>query len=735
MRVVEPGSLSEFIWNEKYRFKKPDGTPIDQTIEDTFSRVAAAVAATEADHLQSPWCVEFFNAMKDFEFLPAGRIIAGAGTGRLVTLNNCYVMGDIQDSLEGIMHANAESAMTMKQGGGIGMNFSTLRPRGALVKGVDSFSSGAVSFMDLWNSMCGTIMSAGSRRGAMMGTLRVDHPDIEEFITVKQAAGKLTNFNISVLVTEAFMVAVELNSLWHLKFEDKVYKTVRARELWEKILRSTYEYAEPGVIFIDAVNSRNPLWDIENITATNPCGEMPLPPYGACVLGSINLARLVEHPFSDHAAINYKRLAQLTSVATRFLDNVVDVSAYPLRQQQQEAKNKRRIGLGITGLADALIMLGISYRSTDAHNLTSRIMRDLAFYSLETSRELADEKGHYPLWNEATHGARRRNSHLLSIAPTGTISCFAGNVSSGIEPVFDFEYFRNVLLPDGSKKQVRCVDYASRLFTNIHDRQPDESRDIWVTATELTPREHIAVAAAAQQHVDSAVSKTINCAPDMPFDDFAAVYDQAHKAGMKGCTTYRPSGVRGAVLEKDAPKEAPKAVEKPEPAQSNVVSLTKPLKRPAVLLGTTYKIERGVGAAIYVTINNLEINGQQRPFEIFFNSKAVECQAWMISLSRMISAVFRKGGDVSFIVEELTSIHDPEGGYWDQGKYVPSLPAAIGRVIEQHLSTLGGEESRPEPQEAAPAKVQGKVCPKCSAGLLIRREGCWGCDSCTYSKC
>jgi len=734
VEIIEPGSLSEFIWDEKYRFKSADGTPIDLTVNDTFLRVAHAIADAEDGFAKQEFAHAFHEAMSRFEFLPAGRILAGAGTGRDVTLSNCFVMGDIPDSLDGIMHAVGEGAATMKQGGGIGMNFSTLRPRGATVKGVDSFSSGAVSFMDLWNSMCGTIMSAGSRRGAMMGTLHCSHPDIEEFIAAKQAAGRLTNFNVSVLVTDAFMSAVDYDENWDLVFNGQVYKTVRARDLWKKILRATYDYAEPGVIFIDRVNMKNPLRDIESISCTNPCGELPLPPYGACVLGSINLAMLVDRPFRHDASLDFSRLQGLAALAVRFLDNVITVSKFPLEAQRLEADNKRRIGIGVTGLADALIMLGIPYNNPDAEHLTSQIMRDIEFYSREASIALADEKGPYPLWNES-HGPHRRNSHLMSIAPTGTISCFAGNVSSGIEPVFDFEYSRRVLLPDGSYKTVKCQDYAKRVWeASGVDKKPE----VWISATDLTPTEHITITAAAQKHIDSAISKTINCDPDISFNDFAEVYNTAFKSGMKGCTTYRPSSVRGAVLIKDEPKPEP---EKPEPTQapSNVVHLSQPLARPDVLRGSTYKIKPAGGHAVYVTINDIEINGQMRPFEIFFATKAVECQAWMTALSRMISAVFRKGGDVSFAIEELTSVYDPQGGHWQNGKYVPSTAAAIGHVINDHLAALGMVD-RDEPQEKVPedapvVRSDAKVCPKCHHGAMIRRDGCWGCDTCSYSKC
>lgn len=727
-QVVEPGSFSEHIWNEKYRLKAADGTPIDKSIDDTWGRVAVAIAAAEADApLRDKWGFEFYRVLHDFAFIPAGRIIAGAGTGRDVTLCNCYVMGTIDDSLSGIMDSLKSSAMTLKQGGGIGMDFSTLRPRGAHVKGVDSVSSGAVSFMEQWQAMCGTIMSAGSRRGAMMGTLRVDHPDIEEFIEVKQTAGRLTNFNVSVLVTDAFMEAVRLEDTWNLTFNGKVYRTVDARDLWNKILKATYEYAEPGVIFIDRMNAKNPLRDIETISATNPCGEQPLPPYGACILGSVNLTRFVKHPFSfNRCYFDMEALKRTVKVATRFLDNVVTLSNYALPEQREEANNKRRIGIGMTGLADALIMMGRSYDKSAMQ--TRDLSKAIADAALSASMELAAEKGAYPLWNES-HGPKRRNSHLTSVAPTGTISCFAGNISSGIEPVFEFAYKRKVLRADGTTQTCEVEDYADRLYRHVVMADEPKNTLIWQTATTISPAAHIDVAAAAQAHVDSAVSKTINCAPDMSFDNFCRVYDRAFSQGMKGCTTYRPSGVRGAVLIKN--DETPKPAEAQD---TNVVHLTKPLARPEALRGTTYKIKPADGHALYVTVNDAEINGRTQPFEVFFSTKAIECQSWIISLSRMISAVFRKGGDVTFIADELKNIYDPTGGFWMNGKYIPSMSAAIGQVLEKHMG-LSQQTEVPAQAEAPKTEQRAKVCPKCQTGALIKREGCWSCDTCSFSKC
>ncbi|MEW5726645.1 MAG: adenosylcobalamin-dependent ribonucleoside-diphosphate reductase, partial [Pseudomonadota bacterium] len=439
--MTQVASISQQIWDMKYRLKTAEGQPVDKTIEDTWRRVARALASVEKDPAR--WEDSFYSAMEGFKFLPAGRIISGAGTDRRVTLFNCFVMGDIPDDMSGIFEHLKEAALTMQQGGGIGYDFSTIRPKGAPVKGVGADASGPLSFMDVWDSMCKTIMSAGSRRGAMMATMRCDHPDIEAFIDAKQEPGRLRMFNLSVLVTDAFMEAVKQDQAWELTFNGVVYKSLPARALWDKIMRATYAYAEPGVIFIDRINRLNNLHYCESIHATNPCGEQPLPPYGVCLLGSVNLARLVVDPFEDSARLDMDELARITRVAVRMMDNVIDVSRYPLDQHEREAKAKRRIGLGITGLADALLLCGARYGGKEAVRLTERWMAAIRREAYLASVELAKEKGAFPLFDKdrflagenvqaldqdvrdaiAAHGIR--NALLTSIAPTGTISLFA----------------------------------------------------------------------------------------------------------------------------------------------------------------------------------------------------------------------------------------------------------------------------------------------------------------------
>lgn len=1074
-----PAPIAEQIWDAKYRFKEPDGTPIDVTVEDTWRRGATSLASVEKPEDRAHYEAEFYGALEDFKFIPAGRIVSGAGTGRRVTMLNCYVLGTIPDSMPGIFDALKDAALTMQQGGGIGHDFSTIRPKGALVKGVGSDASGPLTFMDCWDSMCRTVMSAGSRRGAMMATMRCDHPDIEAFIEAKQDKTRLRMFNMSVLVTDAFIEAVADDLDWRLHFEDRegvtlLEKTVRARDLWDKIMRATYAYAEPGVIFIDRINEMNPLNYCEDISATNPCvpagtpiltrrgwwaiedtvgsevevwngkewswvvpeitgrnqrlitvrlsdgreltctpahrfvnrqgakvraqdlevgdqlikadwpvvhggvkydraydqgffsgdgglksngscayiylygekkhledefavpqsrgeyaigggfegtdtsetkvylrysvedflpknfvpgadwdvesrlrwlegicdsdgcsnysnnsvlvqisakdrqflyeimlmlntlgvcsnlsamkdcwrlgisannvarlqqlgfqpkrldlsnnnpqreaarftrvteivehdeiadvvycftenkrhmgcfngiltgqcGEQPLPPYGACLLGSINLTRLIVDPFTDNARLDGKALAQLTRTAVRMLDNVIDVSNYPLPQQAEEAKNKRRIGLGITGLADALLMCGITYGSDEAVIWTEAVTKTIASEAYLASADLAVEKGPFPLFDKDAYLAHPyvqgfddevrqsiwekglRNSHLTSIAPTGTISLMAGNVSSGIEPVFAYHYTRKVLEKDGSKREERVEDYAYAMYrrevnTNMGEMLPD----YFVSAQTLDPAAHVKMQAAAQKWVDSSISKTINVPEDISFEDFKDVYEMAYKMGCKGCTTYRPNDITGSVLSVyPAPEKKVEGV-----PQDDVAA---PLaERPEHLMGATYKLKwPGSDHAIYVTINDDE---HGRPFEVFINSKDTEHYAWTVALTRMISAVFRRGGDVAFVAEELKAVFDPRGGAWVGGKYIPSVLAAIGDIIQRHMDSkrlqvhVGGTTRGAAPKlmgELASGftmiiKKPSKACPKCSSFNTKSEAGCFQCLDCGESKC
>ena len=728
--------LAEEIWSAKYRFRTRDGDG-DASFAETAERVARAVAEAEAPAQREGWEERFGDAIAGMRFIPAGRVLAGAGTDRAVTLFNCFVMGAIPDSLDGIFEHLKQAALTMQQGGGVGMDFSTIRAAGSPVHGVGADASGPLTFMDCWDAMCRTVLSAGQRRGAMMGCLRIDHPDIEAFIDAKRDPTRFRNFNLSVLVTDTFMAALGSDAEWPLIFAGRTVKTIGARELWDRLMRATYEVAEPGVIFVDRVNQQNNLAHCETISASNPCGEQMLPPYGACLLGSINLARLVQSPFED-GRLDEAQLADLTHTAVRMLDNVIDISRYPLPEQESEAKAKRRIGLGITGLADALLFCGAAYGSGDAVELTRRWLGIIKREAYRASALLAGEKGSFPLYDPvmlerpnlanldaetrdliARHGLR--NGCLTSIAPTGTTSLLAGNVSSGIEPVFAYSYKRKILQPDGTRREEQVEDYAMRVWRQVKGDAPPPP-ELFVSAQTLTPSDHLTMQAAAQAMIDSSISKTVNCPEDIGFEAFADIYIEGYHLGCKGLTTYRPNAVTGSVLSvAESPKQENAAEEQLQP-------------RADQLHGTTYKLKWPESAhAVYVTINDVEEDGERRPFEMFINSKNMEHYAWTLGLTRMISAVFRRSSDVAFVAEELKAVFDPRGGAWIQGRYVPSLLAAIGEIVERHLGGL-----MPQPAQAfvPPATTRAMPqCPQCGASALVKVEGCNNCLDCGYSKC
>jgi ribonucleoside-diphosphate reductase alpha chain len=592
--------ISRRVWDSKYRYREL-GEIRDRTVEDSWRRVARALASVERSG-RAEWEQRFYSALEGFKFLPGGRIQAGAGTGHRVTLFNCFVMGVIEDSLDSIFDALKEGALTMQQGGGVGYDFSTLRPSGAPAVSVGVTASGPVSFMHIWDAMCATILSTGARRGAMMATLRDDHPDIEEFIRIKHDPARLRHFNLSVLVSDAFMQAVHDDADWPLVFpmgardlasaahtvervwsgstapvRCRVLRKLRARALWDAIMRATYDYAEPGVIFIDRVNERNNLWYAERISATNPCGELPLPPYGACDLGSINLTQFVRAPFSERATLDLDGIAATAALATRMLDNVTDLSRFPLPKQEQAAHATRRVGLGLTGLGDALILLGIPYGTPQAAQLAGAVMRRICEAAYHASIELAREKGAFARLDRDKHlqgrfvanlpediraGIARhgiRNSHLTAIAPTGTISLLANNISSGLEPVYRFEYKRRVREADGALSEHAVTDYAWQLYREQRGAEAPLTA-AFVTAGEVSPYMHLDMQAALQPWVDSAISKTINVPQDYSFAQFRSLYDYAYAKGLKGCTTFRPNPVTGQVLvDLDEPAKDEKA--------------------------------------------------------------------------------------------------------------------------------------------------------------------------------
>lgn len=533
--------ISQEIHATKYRLQ---GEP--------FSDCCARIASTLSDDSQHRYAL--VDILEDMRFMPAGRVQAAIGAPKRVTPWNCFVSGVISDDFADIMEKAKEAGHTMRLGGGIGYDFSTLRPRGSLIKSLGSQSSGPISFMDIFDSVCGTISSAGHRRGAQMGVLRVDHPDIEEFIYAKRNSDRLTRFNVSVGITDPFMDAVKTDRDFNLKFHNKVYKTVRARALWEAVMRSTWDWAEPGVLFIDRINSENNLWYCETITTTNPCGEQPLPPYGACLLGSFNLVKYLKND-----AFNTELFKSDISHIVRAMDNIIDVGIYPLPQQETEGKSKRRMGLGVTGVANAFERLGHPYGGESFLDILNRTLADLRDVAYHTSVQLAKEKGTFPLYNEKYLDGKFisrlpayikedmkkygiRNSHLTSIAPTGTISLSADNISSGIEPVFTHTYTRTIIKEDGPVQE-DISDYGFREW-GIRGR----------TASELSPEEHVQVLIESQKYVDSACSKTCNVGPDVDWERFKAIYMAAYDGGCKGCTTFRSSGKRMGILN-EKPKE------------------------------------------------------------------------------------------------------------------------------------------------------------------------------------
>lgn len=554
--------LSRLVWEGRYRYAGPTDAVPERSIEETWDRVADALSSVEVRGGRN-WRRAFRRALADFKFLPGGRVLAGAGALKTVTLANCFVSGPLDGSSDVIFKRLGEAALTMQWGGGVGCDFSSLQPRGRN-------AAGPVAHLRLWDAMSATVSAAGARRGAMMGTLRCDHPDIEEFIDAKRQGDVLRHFNLSVAVTDDFMAAVQHGRKWPLRFSNgetgagsAVVRLVSARELWERIAMAAYDAGEPGVLFIDRINRANNLWYCERLATTNPCGEVPLPPHGACVLGSLNLTAFVRGAFTPRAKLDFDGIETTAEIAVRMLDDAVDASLYPLAEQAEQARATRRIGLGITGLGDALIMLGLRYDSAAGRDLACRAVqraRDAAYLA---STELAAEKGSFPRFDRdaflageysrslpkatrdriARHGIR--NSHLLAIAPAGSISLLANNVSSGIEPVFAIDSERHVLDEDGTATAYRVEDFAAGLWRR---ERKDPLPSSFITAGEIATDEHLAMLATLQPLVDGSISKTINVPESTSRSELAQIFDRAYELGTKGCTVFRPSGAANAVL-------------------------------------------------------------------------------------------------------------------------------------------------------------------------------------------
>ncbi len=758
------------IWKDKYRWKD------EATINDTFVRVGEAIYAKDSETPQ-----QAIDAMVKGLWIPGGRILAGAGTAKRVTLMNCYVNERLGDSMEDIMHGVSNVAFTLQQGGGIGTDFSTLRPEGALLTRTHTKASGPLPFMHMWDRTSATIRSAGDRRGAMMGTMCDTHPDLIKFIHSKREAGSLTQFNISVLISDAFMEAVREDEEWVLYFsvlpydrEDNLaeydfiddeevmqyaYSVHKARDLWNLITENTYEYSEPGVIFIDRVNDLNNLYYCESIRCTNPCGEQPLPPHGTCNLGHINLARCVRYPFTAAASVDLNLIREVTRMGVRFLDNVIDVTIYPLEEQAQEEYSKRRLGLGFTGLADLLAQCKVRYGSPDAVRITEEITRTICWEAYEASINLAKEKGSFPAYSEEylsgysfvntqipphiREGIKKygiRNALLLTVAPTGTGSIVVGNVSSGGEPVFLHSSTRKVLKPTtgfGDQHEFYTEwGYGAKLYHSVNNEELGslEIPSFMVTAEDLSIEEHVVMQAAAQRWIDASISKTINVPKDTPYEQFAKVYDLAYSLGCKGCTTYRPNDIRGSILSKPG-----ETLDKVAP-HSIVLQ-----DRPESLEGRTYKIKwPSLSSALYLTINH---DHDGNPFEIFLSGKDSKHHDWTTALTVMISAIFRTGGDVSFVAKELQQIQSLNDHAFKEGHSHPSLAAYIGFVLERHIESLkdpgmthatthiDGFITAQKLQVGSILKGTGERCPRCHELTLIRKEGCKVCLQCSYTSC
>ena len=715
----------------------------EKNVEDVRRRVARALAAVEADPAR--WEPAFYEALAN-GFIPGGRVNSAAGTALQATLINCFVqpvgdsVSETVDGKPGIYVALMEAAETMRRGGGVGYDFSAIRPLGARVHGTDSTASGPVSYMRVFDKSCETVESAGARRGAQMGILRCDHPTIEDFIHAKDE-GELTNFNVSVAVTDEFMRAVEADAEWELVHKSPpapgleggapqradglyIYKKLKARELWREIMEATYDHAEPGVFFIDRANEDNNLAYAERIEATNPCGEQPLPAYGCCCLGSIDLTRFVRAPFAPQARFDFDAFARVVRPAVRMLDNVLDATVWPLERQQAEARAKRRVGLGFTGLGDALIMLGLRYDTEEARRAAAKIAERMRDEAYAVSVELAQEKGAFPLCEAERYLAaprfasrlpgklkteiRRhglRNSHLLSIAPTGTISlAFADNASNGIEPPYAWSYQRKKRMPDGSTKTYDVEDHAWRLYRHSGGDMANLPPH-FVTALDISARDHMRMVAAIAPYIDSAISKTVNVPENYPYEDFKDLYLEAWHAGLKGITTYRPNSVLGSVLSVAPTVEAvePNDLEAretdrrirleaaPQPALS---SLRWP-GRPKLAAGNpawTYMVESPVGQfAIFV--GHVE-NGDSHPFEVWVNGNEqprglgavaktlsmdmrAQDRAW---LKMKLDILARTPGDDAFDCPL-----PPDG----EVQRVPSVVAAFARIVRYRVEQLG----------------------------------------------
>jgi ribonucleoside-diphosphate reductase alpha chain len=785
--ALGPQPISTDVLREKYL--KPGET----SEQDLFARVARALASVEAEPLRALWEQRFLDNLRQGA-IGAGRIMSAAGAGLQATLINCFVqpVGDcIQgadaDGYPGIYEALREAAETMRRGGGVGYDFSRIRPKGAEVKATASLASGPCSYMDVFDHSCSTVESAGARRGAQMGVLRIDHPDVLDFITAKRTPGRWNNFNVSVAVGDDFMRTLQAGGDWALVHKAKpgaalqaqgahqrsdgqwVYRTLPASQLWDTVMRSAYDFAEPGILFIDTIARDNNLRYCEQIAATNPCGEQPLPPYGCCDLGPVILPRFVRHPFGfgGEPQFDFERFAQAVAVQVRALDNVLDLTWWPLPQQRSEAMAKRRIGAGFTGLGNTLTMLDLRYDAPAGREMAARIARCLRDAAYAASVELAREKGAFPLFDadrylEAGTFASRldeplrrairqhgiRNSHLLSIAPAGTVSlAFADNASNGIEPAFSWTYRRKKRESDGSRSEYDVEDHAWRLYRSLGG-DTQHLPAAFISALQMPATDHLAMMQAVQPFVDTAISKTVNIPADYPYEDFKNLYVEAWQAGLKGLATFRPNAILGSVLEL-APAESPAAAAAaagPDPMRAMIESRPQG-SLPAVAEKLEFWTREG-RRTLYLVVSFLPLaDGRERAVEFFMPvGQSGESQQWISASMRLLSLAARGG----FLERALADMRKVA---WDQGPVrlgtyakadgttVPlwhdSEVAAIAYAIQNIISRRQGEPvaalATPAATAAlAPGSMAGSKCPECGAHAVIRKDGCEFCTACGH---
>jgi len=768
----------------------------ERTEHDLLQRVARAIASVEAEPVRAEWERRFL-ANLEAGAIGAGRIMSAAGTDLHATLINCFVqpVGDCiqgmdDDGLPGIYEALREAAETMRRGGGVGYDFSRIRPRGAEVRATASLASGPCSYMDVFDKSCSTVESAGARRGAQMGVLRIDHPDVLEFITAKRTPGRWNNFNVSVGVSDDFMRTLDAGGPWDLVHKARpgagllaqgarqradglwVYRTVPARELWDTVMRSAYDFAEPGILFLDTIHRENNLRYAEKIAATNPCGEQPLPAYGCCDLGPVILTRFVRNPFGfgGEPAFDFERFASVVAVQVRALDNILDLTHWPLEQQQAEARAKRRIGVGFTGLGNALAMLRLRYDAPEGCAMAARIARTMRDAAYAASVDLAQEKGAFPLFDagrylEAGTFASRldeplqqrirehgiRNSHLLSIAPTGTVSlAFADNASNGIEPPFSWTYRRKKREGDGTTSEYDVEDHAWRLYRSLGG-DTTQLPPYFVSALQMPAGAHLAMMEAVQPFIDTAISKTVNVPADYPYEGFQGLYLEAWRAGLKGLATYRPNDILGAVLE-TGPAGTEPEVKPPEPPRPvadpmRAVIESRPIGTlPSVAEKIEYWTQLG-RQTLYIIVSFLPVgDGRERAIEFFMPvGQSGESQQWITSSMRLLSLAARGG----FLERALADMRKVA---WDRGPVrlgtyakadggtVPlwhdSEVAAIAYAIQNIIARRKGEPvaplaNPPAPAAAAPA-MTGAKCPECGAHAMIRKDGCDFCTQCGH---